>query len=85
MKNVRTIMAILALAAGSQMLAQGVGEIHGKVLDDAGEALPFCVVRAVQGTNVLGAQTDFEGRFVLKPLPVGAYTVSFQYPAYGTV
>jgi hypothetical protein len=78
-------MAILALAAGSQMLAQGVGEIHGKVLDDAGEALPFCVVRAGQGRNVLGAQTDFEGRFVLKPLPVGAYTVSFQYPAYGTV
>lgn len=70
---------MLALAA-TPVMAQNMGEIHGQVLDAGGEALPFCVVRAVQGSHAVGAETDLDGRFVLKPLPVGRYLVSVTYP-----
>ncbi len=75
-------MATLALAAASHGMAQGFGEIHGKVLDDAGEGIPFCVVRAEQGGSSMGVEADADGRFALKPLPLGEYEVSVLYPGY---
>ncbi|MBS1568305.1 MAG: TonB-dependent receptor [Bacteroidetes bacterium] len=82
MKHILTIWAAAAMAFPS--IAQDTGEIHGKVLDAAGEALPYCVVRAVQGERSLGAETDLDGRFVLKPLPVGTYEISMIYSGYNT-
>lgn len=72
---------MLAMAA-TPGVAQQMGEIHGKVLDAAGEALPYCVVRAVQGDRSTGTETDEDGRFVLKPLPVGEYLVTATYSGY---
>ncbi|MBS1546229.1 MAG: carboxypeptidase regulatory-like domain-containing protein [Bacteroidetes bacterium] len=84
MKHARKMMAMLALAAASHGMAQELGEIHGKVVDAAGEALPYCVVRAVQDERSLGTETDIDGRFVLKPLPTGTYEVSLIYSGYNT-
>ena len=75
---------MLALGAATLGMAQGLGEIHGKVLDDTGEGIPFCVVRAQQGGTSLGVEADVDGRFALKPLPVGEYEVSVLYPGYQT-
>lgn len=78
MKNTRTIMAMLALAAASHGMAQDMGEIHGKVLDPDGQPVEFGIVRVEQGGKFTGSETDAEGRFVLKPLPAGVYTVHVQ-------
>lgn len=71
-------MAIIALGAASLGMAQGFGEIHGKVLDPEGEPVEFGIVRVEQGGKVTGAETDAEGRFVVKPLATGIYTVKVQ-------
>lgn len=84
MKHNRTCWNLIALALALPAVAQSDGEIHGRVLDAVGEALPFCVVRAEQGGRAVGVETDLEGRFVLKPLPVGTYAVSAIYPGYNT-
>lgn len=73
---------ILALTMSAQASAQSFGEIHGRILDNAGEAVAFCVVIAEQGGQRVGTETDFEGRFLLKPLPAGEYVVSTKFPAY---
>ena len=73
---------ILALIMSAQASAQSFGEIHGRILDNAGEAVAFCVVIAEQGGQRVGTETDFEGRFLLKPLPAGEYVVSTKFPAY---
>ncbi|MBZ0207391.1 MAG: TonB-dependent receptor [Flavobacteriales bacterium] len=78
MKNTRTIMAMLVLAAASHGMAQDMGEIHGKVLDPDGQPVEFGIVRVEQGGKFTGSETDAEGRFVLKPLPAGVYTVHVQ-------
>ncbi|MBX2983640.1 MAG: TonB-dependent receptor [Flavobacteriales bacterium] len=78
MKNTRTIMAMLALAAASHGMAQDMGEIHSKVLDPDGQPVEFGIVRVEQGGKFTGSETDAEGRFVLKPLPAGVYTVHVQ-------
>ncbi len=84
MKNTRTGWLALAFAMANSGAAQNFGEIHGRVLDAMGEALPFCVVRAEQGGHAVGVETDLDGRFVLKPLAVGTYEVSAIYPGYNT-
>lgn len=76
MKNTRTMIILLALVGSAVAQAQDTGEIQGKVLDAEGAGLPFCVVRAEQGGNILGAQTDPEGRYTIKPLSPGEYKVS---------
>lgn len=75
MGTIKVWLAALALSAGGPLLAQGVGEIHGKVIDDEGAPLIFVNVIAEQGALRSGAETDDQGRYVLKPLPAGVYTV----------
>lgn len=77
-------LALLTLAFGGTLWAQGPGEIHGKVKDTSGEAVIYGVVRAEQGGVVHGVESDENGRFVLKPLPSGAYTVTVQAVGYKT-
>lgn len=75
MKNTRMMWAVLALSAGGPLLAQSPGAIHGKLLDEANVPIPFTSVSARQGERVYTAESDEDGRFVLKPLPPGAYEV----------
>ncbi len=82
MKSTKWTIMILALTMSAQASAQSFGEIHGRILDNAGEAVAFCVVIAEQGGQRVGTETDFEGRFLLKPLPAGEYVVSTKFPAY---
>ena len=72
----RTALLALALTAGAgRSNAQGPGEIQGRVLDEDGGPIPAVSVSAAQGERHLFATTDDDGRFVLKPLPPGAYDV----------
>lgn len=85
MKNARTMMVMLALAAGPLGMAQGFGEIHGKVMDDAGAPVVYASVAVQQGGPVVVTETDADGRFVLKPLPVGNYKVRVSYSGMPSV
>lgn len=78
MERMKWILAMLALAVASQGMAQDPGEIHGKVVDPDGEPVLYAIVRATQGGAVHGAETDEQGRFILKPLPPGVYDLEIQ-------
>jgi hypothetical protein len=52
------------------------GEIQGKLLDiDTKEPLSYMPVYVKNGNHKIGAQTNEQGKFVIKPLPVGTYTL----------
>jgi hypothetical protein len=52
------------------------GEIQGKLLDvDTKQPLEYTSVYVKNGNNKIGAQTNEQGKFVIKPLPVGSYSL----------
>jgi hypothetical protein len=52
------------------------GEIQGKLLDiDTKQPLEYMSVYVKNGNNKIGSQTNEKGRFVIKPLPSGTYTL----------
>lgn len=69
----------LALLAAAHLHAQNLGEIRGRVLDPVGAPQPMANVYANVGGELVGTTTDFDGKFILKPLPPGLHgiTVSF--------
>lgn len=77
------IFAILLFA--STGLAQiGSGTLKGKVIDfDTGEPLPFAsVVLFLNGNQVSGTNTDFDGEYTIKPIPPGTYEVLLSFVGY---
>ena len=70
------MIILLALIGSTMATAQNSGEIQGKVLDAEGSPIPYCVVKAEQGGNQFGAQTDLDGRYTIKPLSAGEYKIT---------
>jgi hypothetical protein len=66
----------IILSANLLVFSQS-GALKGKVLDKTTrEPLPFVnIVVEVGGTNVGGAASDFDGNFMIKPIPPGKYDV----------
>lgn len=59
------------------------GELRGVVMSQEGEPMPFVLVIVYKGDTsrsefVHGARTDFDGRFVLKPIPAGTYNLEIK-------
>lgn len=71
----RIWMLALGIGAAASLHAQGMGEIHGRVLETDGPSLGAVVV-ATQGERRVGTVTDDDGKFVLKPLLPGVWTVT---------
>lgn len=70
--------AFISVCASAQ-----TGEIQGKVTDtDTGEGLPFATVTVEVSGNLMGAQTDFDGYYSIKPVPAGSYQVICKYLGY---
>jgi len=74
-----TTLLLGALMGLSAAQAQNLGEIHGKVFDDQGTPLFMANVVTDGGGGLIGTTTDDNGRFVLKPLKPGTYTVRVSY------
>ena len=56
------------------------GEIKGKILDDFdNQGIPGANVYVKVGNTKVGTVTDFEGRYRLKPLDTGTYTLNVSY------
>ena len=81
-RNVYLTFAFL-LAACFGVLAQS-GGIRGKILDKATkEPIPFATVIAeMNGTQISGGQSDFDGEYTIKPLTAGKYTMKIKYTGY---
>ena len=78
------LFCLLLLATFTSLVAQ-TGEIQGKVTDTAtGEELPFVNVSTLLNGKPIGAQTDFDGFYSIKPVPVGTYTVRVTFVGYDT-
>lgn len=73
-----------ALLAVTGAQAQNHGSIQGNLVDDSGAPVEFAVVTAERGGDRFGAETDEQGRFTLKPLPPGTYTVRFAFTGMQT-
>ena len=82
-KNVRVhlILAVLLLVLGHRVFARQNGSIAGGVRDSVtGDALPSASI-VVAGTS-FGAATDFEGKYVIRNIPPGKYTLRASYIGY---
>ncbi len=70
----------------SGLFAQS-GTIKGKVFDgDTGEPMPFANVSVVKdGKIITGGMTDFDGKYTIKPVPVGKFSVKASSMGYKTI
>tara|TARA_B110000459_G_scaffold118571_1_gene130802 strand:+ start:449 stop:2443 length:1995 start_codon:yes stop_codon:yes gene_type:complete len=59
---------------------KGSGTLKGVIQDaESGEPLPFVKVLLKKKGSILGgANTDFDGKFTIKPIPSGSYDVEFK-------
>jgi hypothetical protein len=66
------------------LMAQSTGKIVGQISDEAtGEPLPG--VNVTVDNTLLGANTDFDGYFVILNVPVGGYTVRASFIGFQEV
>ena len=79
----KIIFVFVAAMISSGVFAQS-GTLQGKVLDaTTGEAIAFANVSVESnGQVVTGGMTDFDGKFVIKPIPAGTYDVKASYVGY---
>ena len=79
-----TFLFAALLAVGSVSAQVGSGTLKGKVMDlDANEPLPFAsVVIFLNGNQVSGTNTDFDGEYTIKPVQPGTYDVLFSFVGY---
>ena len=69
------ILALVLLAPMTASAQVGSGALQGKVTDvETGEPLPFVnVVLFLNGNQVTGGTTDFDGEYNIKPINPGSY------------
>jgi hypothetical protein len=79
------LLFLITLASVTVAKAQvGQGGLKGKVLDKSkNEPIPFAnVIVELNGNQVGGATTDFDGNYFIKPLAPGKYDVKASYVGY---
>ena len=62
----------------------GAGTLKGRINDfDSKDALPFAsVILFLNGNQVAGTNTDFDGDYTIKPIQPGTYDVLFSFVGY---
>jgi len=72
------------LAFGPLTAQVGSGTLKGEIMDlDASEPLPFAsVVLFLNGNQVSGTNTDFDGKYTIKPVQPGTYDVLISFVGY---
>ena len=82
MKNLIVLASVTFLSIIA--IGQNFGEIHGKVIDEYGEPLPGLNVYTQSSSGEIMATTNLDGRYKLKPLNPGIYTLEFSFMGYNT-
>ena len=72
------------LMSFSAMAQVGAGTLKGRITDfDTKESLPFAsVILFLNGNQVAGTNTDFDGDYTIKPIQPGTYDVLFSFVGY---
>lgn len=80
----KTMITLVLSILSIGLLAQSTfGEIKGKVFDkETNEPVPFASVYVMAQGKMVGAQTDINGKFTIKPLPAGTYDLNVSYMGY---
>lgn len=78
--------AILVLTIFTSLIGSvsaQTGNIQGTIWDHKmEEPLPFATVTLTVNGSLVGAQTNFDGAFVLTDIPVGEYDITASYVGY---
>lgn len=85
MRKFYAFLILLSIAYSGSLFAQsGAGELRGKVQDSkTKEGVPFAaVIVESNGSQVAALQSDFDGNFVIKPIPPGKYDVRVKLIGY---
>ncbi len=79
----RMLLSIVFLLCASIILAQG-SQVKGTIYEeDTGDPLPFVNVMLTRDTStVSGSYTDFDGRFMMRGVPPGIYSLKASYVGY---
>lgn len=83
MRHTSSLLLAALLLAGSAQ-AQSLGEIRGRVLDPLGQPVYMASVSTEVAGSLLGTTTDEDGKYVLKPLPAGMYSVRVGFVGLAT-
>lgn len=80
-KLLLTLSIVLSFSA---YVFSQTGTIQGTIIDqETGEPIPFAnVIAELGGTQVGGATSDFEGRYVIRPIEPGRYNIKATYVGY---
>jgi len=79
----KQVLILIALFFSSALLAQNPGTIKGSVIDqDTKETLIGATVYIEVGGEIMGTTTDADGKFTIKPVPPGLYTLFLSYVGY---
>ncbi|NLA24728.1 MAG: TonB-dependent receptor plug domain-containing protein, partial [Bacteroidales bacterium] len=83
----RRLLLLVAATAIYALAYSQSGTLSGIVKDaGTGEPIPFANVSIEEnGTIVTGGMTDFDGKYSIKPIPAGRYTVTASYVGYASL
>ncbi len=84
MSMLKKVLMTIGLALATSVAAFAQGTLKGTITDSkTQEPLPFVNVVAKQdGQQIRGGQTDFDGVYTIKPLPVGKYDIEVSSVGY---
>ena len=85
-KRLLLIMCMIPALHGL-VFSQGAGSLYGTVKDrQSGETVPFANVALLSsgGTVVTGGQTDFDGKYTIRAITPGTYTLQISCIGYQT-
>lgn len=82
----KILLAVLVLWSTAGLFAQS-GALKGKIIDvETKEPIPFAnIVIEMNGQMLSGGSSDFDGKYTIKPLQAGKYTVKASYVGYKTL
>ena len=84
MKGFISFLAAVLLLSTAGFAQIGSGTLKGTITDgDLGDPLPFSsVVLFLNGNQVSGTNTDFDGKYTIKPITPGTYDVLISFVGY---
>ena len=79
MRTLNSLLLIAALGSPAILQAQNLGEIRGRIIAPDGTEQIGASVYIDRDGALFGSVTDLDGRFILKPLEPGVYSVHISY------
>ena len=82
----KQFILLIALLFSGYAIGQNPGTIKGSVIDsETKEALIGATVHIELGGELMGTVTDLDGKFTIKPVPPGVYTLYISFVGYNNI